>query len=197
MHRAHFEKFWQDNKLNNIGVYLHDKSQAERIVEQIREAFADRAPILVYSNLGLRRRVLEVFDQTFAITYVLQFVAMAVAAMGVISSLMAIILERRREIGILRSVGASAEQVRNITLIEATLMGILASVLGIVCGLVLALILIYVINLQSFGWTIQVHLPIGAILSAVLLVVATALMSGWIPARYAMRLAVAEQVRFE
>jgi hypothetical protein len=37
MHRAHFEKFWQDNKLNNIGVYLHDKSQAERIVEQIRE----------------------------------------------------------------------------------------------------------------------------------------------------------------
>ena len=197
MHRAHFEKFWQDNKLNNIGVYLHDKSQAERIVEQIRKTFADRAPILVYSNLGLRRRVLDVFDQTFAITYVLQFVAMAVAAMGVISSLMAIILERRREIGILRSVGASAEQVRNITLIEAALMGVMASVLGIVCGMVLALILIYVINLQSFGWTIQVHLPIGAILSAVLLVVATALVSGWIPARYAMRLAVAEQVRFE
>lgn len=127
MHRPYFEKFWQDDKLNNIGVYLHDKSQAERIVQQIRAEFADRAPILAYSNFGLRSRVLDVFDQTFAITYVLQFVAMIVAAMGVISSLMAIIFERRREIGMLRAVGASVDQVRNMTLIEAGLMGILAS----------------------------------------------------------------------
>ncbi len=197
MHRPYFEKFWQDDKLNNIGVYLHDKSQAERIVQQIRAEFADRAPILAYSNFGLRSRVLDVFDQTFAITYVLQFVAMIVAAMGVISSLMAIIFERRREIGMLRAVGASVEQVRNMTLIEAGLMGILASALGITCGFVLALILIYVINLQSFGWTIQVYLPIAAISGAGALVMITALVSGWIPARYAMRLAIAEQVRFE
>lgn len=197
LHRPHFEKFWLDKKLNNIGVYLYNPEQAERIVRQIRAEFAERAPILVYSNLGLRARVLDVFDQTFAITYALQFVAMAVAAMGVISALMAIIFERRREIGVLRSVGASAEQVRNITLIEAFLMGILASGLGIVCGFILALILIYVINLQSFGWTIQVHLPTLTILAAAALVTGTALLSGWIPARYAMRLAIAEQVRFE
>ncbi len=197
MHRAHFEKFWNDDKLNNLGVFLADKSDAERLVNHLREKFQGVAKIVVYSNYGLRQNVLSVFDQTFAITYVLQFVAMAVAAMGVISSLMAIIFERRREIGVLRSIGASIEQVRNITLIEALLMGIIASLLGVVCGFVLSLILIYVINVQSFGWTIQIYLPLATIGGAVLLVLLTALVSGWIPARYAMRLAIAEQVRFE
>ncbi len=197
LHRAHFEKFWNDNKLNNIGVYLHDRTQAERIVELVRDRFKESASILAYSNFGLRQNVLNVFDQTFAITYVLQLVAMAVAAMGVISSLMAIIFERRREIGVLRSVGASAEQLRNITLIEAFLMGVIASALGVACGLVLSLILIYVINLQSFGWTIQLYLPYESIFGAAALVILTALVAGWFPARYAMRLAIAEQVRFE
>lgn len=197
MHRAHFEKFWNDDKLNNIGVFLKDKSQADALVQHLREQFQGVAKIVVYSNYGLRQNVLGVFDQTFAITYVLQFVAMAVAAMGVISSLMAIIFERRREIGVLRSIGASIEQVRNITLLEAFLMGIIASILGVVCGFALSLILIYVINVQSFGWTIQLYLPYLTIGGAVLLVLLTALVSGWIPARYAMRLAIAEQVRFE
>lgn len=197
IHRGHFEKFWNDDKLNNLGVFLKDKSQANALVQHLREKFQGVAKIVVYSNYGLRQNVLSVFDQTFMITYVLQFVAMAVAAMGVISSLMAIIFERRREIGVLRSVGASIEQVRNITLIEAFLMGIIASILGVACGCALSLILIYVINVQSFGWTIQIYLPYITIVGAVLLVLFTALVSGWIPARYAMRLAIAEQVRFE
>ncbi|MFQ3608606.1 MAG: FtsX-like permease family protein [Chloroherpetonaceae bacterium] len=197
MHRAHFEKFWNDNKLNNLGVFLKRKADAESLVLHLREKFQGVAKIVVYSNYGLRQNVLSVFDQTFAITYVLQLVAMAVAAMGVISSLMAIIFERRREIGVLRSIGASIEQVRNITLIEAFLMGVIASILGVICGCLLSLILIYVINVQSFGWTIQIYLPYITIGGAVLLVLCTALVSGWIPARYAMRLAIAEQVRFE
>ncbi|MBC8043212.1 MAG: FtsX-like permease family protein [Rhizobacter sp.] len=197
IHRAHFEKIWQDTKVSNLGVYLKDKSQTDRIVKEVREKFKDTASILVYSNLSLRRNVLDIFDQTFAITYALQFIAMVVAAMGVISSLSAIIFERKREIGVLRSVGASAAQVRNMTLIEAFLMGVIASVLGVVCGFFLSLILIYVINLQSFGWTIQLHLPIETFIGAAVLVIFTALIAGWIPARYASRLLIAEEVRFE
>jgi putative ABC transport system permease protein len=197
MHRPHFEKFWKDTQLNNLGIFLKDKSQSEVLVSKLREQFQGVAPIVVYSNFSLRKNVLNIFDQTFAITYILQFIAMAVAAMGVISSLMAIIFERRREIGVLRSVGASAVQIRNITLIEAFLMGIIASAIGLVCGLVLSMILIYVVNVQSFGWTIQLQLEPLTFLGATLLVLITALVSGWIPARFAMRLAIAEQVRFE
>ncbi|MCS6989766.1 MAG: FtsX-like permease family protein [Chloroherpetonaceae bacterium] len=196
-HRAHFEKIWNDDKLNNLAVFLKDKRAAEPLVKRLREKFQGVAKIVVYSNHGLRQNVMSIFDQTFAITYVLQFVAMAVAAMGVASALMAIAFERRREIGVLRAVGASAEQVRNVTLLEAFLMGVIASILGVACGVCLSLILIYVINLQSFGWTIQIHLPYATIGGAIALVVLTALVSGWIPARYAMRLAIAEQVRFE
>lgn len=197
VHRAHFEKLWQDTQLNNLAVYLKDKSQVEKVVSEIREKFKDSASILVYSNFSLRKNVLEVFDQTFSITYALQFIAMMVAAMGVISSLSAIIFERKREIGVLRSVGASAAQVRNITLIEAGLMGVIASVLGVVLGFGLSLILIYVINLQSFGWTIQLYLPWQTFVWSAALVIGTALVAGWIPARYASRLAIAEELRFE
>jgi putative ABC transport system permease protein len=197
MHRPHFEKLWNDTKLNNIGIYLKDKSETEAFVKKLRESFQNVAPILAYSNYGLRKNVLDVFDQTFAITYILQFVAMIVAAMGVISALSAIIFERKREIGVLRSIGASAEQVRNITLLEALLMGVMASGLGLLCGFVLSLILIYVVNLQSFGWTIQLFVPWLSFFGAAALVIVTALAAGWIPARAAMKLAIAEQVRFE
>lgn len=196
-HRATYEKLWNDDKVNNLAIFLRDKRETERFVSRLREKFQGVAKIVVYSNYGLRQTVMSVFDQTFAIAYVLQFVAMAVAAMGVASALMAIIFERRREIGVLRAIGASAEQTRNITLIEAFLMGAIASTLGLACGLCLSLILIYVINLQSFGWTIQVHLPWATMAGAMALVVLTAFVSGWFPARYAMRLAIAEEVRFE
>ena len=90
---------------------------------------------MILSNRALRTRVLEIFDQTFAITYGLEAIALVVAVLGVLNSLLASVLERTREIGILRSVGFTRGGIVRSILWEAGLMGALANLLGALAGL--------------------------------------------------------------
>jgi putative ABC transport system permease protein len=111
----------------------------------------------------LRRGAVEVFDRTFAVTYALEAVAIIVAMLGAANSLLALVLDRRREIGLIRYLGADRGQVRKMILTEAGLLGLLAGLLGLALGTALSLVLIYVVNKQSFGWTIQFHPPRAAV----------------------------------
>ena len=132
-----------------------------------------------------------------AITYALEVIAIFVAILGVATTLLTLILERSREIAMLRLVGADRRQIRKMVVIEAGLMGGVSQTIGLAIGLLLSLLLIYVINVQSFGWTIQFHLPAGFLLqSSALILIATAL-SGIYPARRASRMQAAAQISEE
>jgi len=152
---------------------------------------------VVLSNRELKARILQIFDQTFAITYALEVVALVVAALGILNTLIASVLERTREIGILRSVGFTRGGVQRAILCEAAFMGTLANVLGALSGVALSLILIYVINKQSFGWTIQFAFPARLIAEYAVLTLAVSLAAGCFPAWRASRLPIAEAVRYE
>ena len=141
--------------------------------------------------------MLEIFDQTFAITYALEVVALVVAALGILNTLIASVLERTREIGILRSIGFTRGGVLRTILCEAAFMGTLANVVGTQAGLLLSLILIYVINKQSFGWTIQFTFPARLIVEYASLTLVASLAAGCFPAWRASRLPIAEAVRYE
>ena len=104
---------------------------------------------------------------------------------------------RRREFGILRYLGASRSQLRDLVLFESGLLGLLASAAGLVLGLVLSLVLIYVINRQSFGWTIQFSLPVGLLSAATLGVFLVTCLSALYPARQAARIDPVEAVLIE
>ncbi len=132
---------------------------------------------------ALRTEVLRIFDSTFAITYALEVIAIFVAMLGVAGTLLTLVLERRRELTMLRLIGASQRQVRRVVVLEAVLIGAASQAVGLAVGFALSLVLIYVINVQSFGWTIQFHVPIAFLLqSSVAVVVATAI-AGFFPAR--------------
>ena len=131
--------------------------------------------------------MLRIFDSTFAITYALQAIAIIVALLGIVGTLMTLVIERRRELGILRAVGASRGQVRAMVVAEAAMLGTISQVAGVVLGLLLALILVYVVNLQSFGWTIHLSIPWTSLLQMSALVVLTTLLAGLYPAHRAMR----------
>ena len=127
--------------------------------------------------------MLRVFDSTFAITYALEIVAVVVAMLGVGATLLTLVIERRRELSMLRLVGAARRQVRRMVVIEAALIGAASQAIGLIVGLLLSVLLVYVINVQSFGWTIQFHVPMLFLAQvSVAVVVATAL-AGVYPAR--------------
>src|SRR5690606_2349192 len=134
------------------------------------------------SNAQIRTAALEVFDRTFAITGALNLLATVVAFIGILSALMALQLERRKEIGIMRSNGLTRGQLFRLTLWETGLMGATAGALALPVGLVLAFILIYVINLRSFGWTMEIALRPEFFVQAFAVAVGAALLAGLYPA---------------
>jgi putative ABC transport system permease protein len=171
----------------NAALYLLPGADVDRVRQEIQLRTAPYG-VTVAHNSELRRASIEIFDRTFAITWALEAVAILVAMLGAANSLLALVLDRRRELGLLRFLGASTSQVRGMILTEAAFLGLLASILGLALGLALSLLLIFVVNKQSFGWTIQFHPPGALLAAAVLLVWVVTVLAGLYPARVASRM---------
>jgi putative ABC transport system permease protein len=189
-------RYVPDPAASNLAVYVAANASVEQVRAEIDQAAASHR-VLVFSNRDLRGEALRIFDRTFAITYALEGVAVIVAVMGVAGALLALVIDRRRELGLLRFLGAEARQIRKLIVVEAGLIGLLANFAGIALGFALSLILIYVINKQSFGWTIRFHWPVAVLLGALTMVYAATVIAGLYPARVAVRLNPIEVVHEE
>ena len=182
-----FERHFGPERPSGLTVYLAPGARAESVRDELRAAIGRERRIFIATNGDLRAAVLRIFDATFAITYALEVIAIGVSLFGMAATLLTLVLERRREIAMLRLVGADSGQLRRLIVIEAGVLGAVTQAVGLVVGLALSLILIYVINVQSFGWTIQFHLPVGFLAQATVAIVAAATLAGLYPARLAAR----------
>ena len=189
-------KYLPQQPVTNLAIYLQPGADAIAVRHAIEQRTA-RHHILIAPNQSLRETAVMVFDRTFAITYALEGVAIAVAMLGAANSLLAMVLDRRRELGLLRYLGAAPSQLRRMILLEAGMVGFMANLLGLALGFALSLLLVYVINKQSFGWTIQFHPPAGLLAGALSLVWATTILAGFYPARVASRLNPIEVIHDE
>jgi putative ABC transport system permease protein len=192
-----FINSWHDDRVNSVALYLKAGADPAEIAKDFRQHFSQKGEFSIYSNRLLRTRIFEIFDQTFAVTYVLRAIAVIVAVVGIFLGLTTLVAERSRELGILRSIGASASQIRRLLLWESGMIGLLASVLGLVSGLCLALVLTGVINRAFFGWTIQLAFPWSSLSWTPVWIIGAAVIAGWIPACRAGRLDIADAVRTE
>ncbi len=188
MDRPTFERRFEDTAISSLSVYLRDGVNPDEARERLLAAVGETHRVLINTNASLRSEILRIFDSTFAITYALEIIAIIVAILGVSGTLLTLILERERDLRVLRLIGTGRNQIRRMVVGEALLIGAVSQAIGLAVGLLLSMVLIYVINVQSFGWTIQFHLPAGFLLQAsVLMVIATGV-AGLYPARRARRL---------
>lgn len=197
MHRDTFTKYWGEQLPTSLTVYLQPGANADQVKDDLLKQFGDKYRVLIYTNAGIKQEVMRIFDSTFAITYALEVIAIFVAILGVASTLLTLILERKRELAMLRLLGADRRQVRKMVMIEAALLGGVSQSVGLVVGLLLSFVLIYVINVQSFGWTIQFHLPGLFLLQSSLLIVLATTLSGIYPAKRAAEMHAAAEVSEE
>ncbi|MFN8499576.1 MAG: FtsX-like permease family protein [Anaerolineae bacterium] len=191
-----YRQWWNDPWISSIALYVKPGVSADALVGAIQSRYADR-DLVVSANATLRRGALDVFDRTFAITSALQLLAMVVAFIGVLSALMALQLERTRELGTLRASGVTMPQMWGLTMLESSLIGGTAGLLAAPTGLALAAILVYVINLRSFGWTLQLIIPPHLFVQAFVVAVVAALLAGVYPAVRLGRMQIAEALRAE
>jgi putative ABC transport system permease protein len=196
MGRQTMLRYLPDPAPSNLAIYVAPNASVEAVRREIMQASAGYR-VLLASNRDLRTEAIRIFDRTFAITYALEAVAVIVAVMGVAGALLALVIDRRRELGLLRFLGAAAGQVRKQILVEAGLLGLLANFAGLALGFALSLVLVYVINRQSFGWTIRFHWPVAVLLGALSVVYAATVLAGLYPAQVAVRLNPLEAVHEE
>jgi putative ABC transport system permease protein len=177
-----FQSLTGDHEWSGARFFFTNRHQdlaaaADRLKADIIRCCAKRHPLEIASGLELRREVLRIFDETFAITSVLLLIALLVAGLGVTSTLTVLVLERVRELNTLSAVGASSRQIRSMIFWEAVLMVSAGESIGLVCGLFLSHLLIFVINRQSFGWTFLYRIDWGSLLVSLPLILGAALVA--------------------
>ena len=197
MSRAAYTQFYDDRGVSGLAFYAEEGRDVDALIADMRAAVGGLQDVLIRSNRALRETSLKVFDRTFTITTVLRLLALVVAFIGVLSALMALALEREREMGVLRATGMTPPQVGGYVTLQTGLMGAIAGVLSLPLGYVLAYVLVFVINKRSFGWTLQLNVPPDVLVQALGLAIGAALLAGLYPAWKMARSSPATALRDE
>lgn len=179
--RTAYIRYWDDPSVDGIGFYARQGMTSAALAEQIREK-GGKSRLSIVSNRELRSASMAVFDRTFAITGVLRLLTMVVAFVGILSALMAIQVERARELAVLRAIGLTPRQVWGLICGETALIGTIAGILSVPLGILQAFILVHVVNRRSFGWTMELSIDPALLVQALFLSLAAALLAGFYPA---------------
>ncbi len=197
MSRATYTSYYDDSGYSGLALYVRDGVDPDAVIDDMRVAVSGMQEVFIQSNRALRETSLNIFDRTFTITTVLRLLAILVAFIGVLSALMALELERSRELGVLRATGMTPGQVGRYVTLQTGLMGLIAGLASLPLGYALAYVLVYVINKRSFGWTLQLEVPPKVLAQAVGLALVAAILAGIYPAYKMANTSPSEALREE
>jgi putative ABC transport system permease protein len=153
-----YRRLWHDEAVGGVGVYLEPGVAPATAIAALRELSRGRQRLFIRSNAELRAFSMSIFERTFTITRVLYWLAAGVAAIGLLSALLAWELERARTLALLRALGLTPRGTALLILAQTLFMGLVALLAAIPAGLLTALVLTEVINRRAFGWQIDLHL---------------------------------------
>jgi putative ABC transport system permease protein len=208
-------KHWGDEAVDIFDVYLKrdqaaDESRSilrgedpelerrrQAVKESIRQKLGGAFDLQILTRPELQTRIQRMIQQIYGVAYGQQIVVMLVAALGVVTSLLISVLQRRREMGLLRAIGASRFQVVKSVLCEACLMGLIGTVIGLLVGLPLQWYVLEVIILDESGFLFPMYIPWkeGLIISAGSMLTAT--LAGLGPALHAVRQRIPDAIAYE
>lgn len=197
MSRATYDRHFVDDGVDSIGLYLAPDVDVDIMISAIEALGEGRQTLRMASNVSIRNLSLEIFDQTFIITDVLYWIAMGVAFIGILSAMLALLLERIREFATLRALGMTPAQVGGLISAQTGVIGLLSGIAAIPLGAAMAWVLIKVINRRAFGWQIDMVVTADVLVVAIGFAVLSALLAGIYPALRAARLHPAAAMREE
>jgi putative ABC transport system permease protein len=193
----HYRQWWRDDGIAGLGLYLAPGADAGQAIAALRAAAHGRQALLIRSNAAIRALSMRIFERTFVITRVLYWLAAGVAAVGLLSALLAWELERARELALLRTLGLTPAGTASLVIAQTLFMGVAALLAATPAGLLTALTLTEVINRRAFGWQIDLHLTAAQFTNALWLALAASLAAGVYPAWRSARAALASGLREE
>ncbi|WP_455205955.1 FtsX-like permease family protein [Kaarinaea lacus] len=207
INRKTYLQYWNDGSISSLGIYLQHDTNTDEFMAELREIVDNELSnpykqikeqdLEIRSNVAIREASIAIFDRTFAVTQVLRLLAIIVAFIGILSALMAIQIERSRELALMRAIGLTPRQLWIVVSGETGIMGALAGLLALPVGISLAVVLVYVINRRSFGWSMELSVDPFVLAQAIILAVVAALLAGAYPASRLSRIKPAGALREE
>jgi putative ABC transport system permease protein len=185
-----YQRLSGDRRINDIALWLAPGTDAAALQQRLRTLVEAQSPgagaLLEFTSVGaLRANSLRIFDRSFAVTYWLQAVAIAIGLFGVAASFSAQVLARRKEFGLLAHLGLTRRQILAVVAGEGAAWTLIGAAAGLGLGLAVAVVLVHVVNPQSFHWTMDLHAPWGRLLALCAAVVAAGTLTAWIAGRAA------------
>jgi len=182
MSRQTYDIFFADPTVNSIGIYVREGVDVDKIMNELRQVSRGRQSLIVNSNARIREISLNIFDRTFIITDILYWLAVGVAVIGILGAMLALQLERARELAVLRAIGMTPGQMGRLVTLQTGFIGLLSGIAAIPLGLVMAWVLIEVINRRAFGWQMDIVIDPAVLFAALMLSIGAGLVAGIYPA---------------
>lgn len=175
--REQFARWFEDELASSVIVKLKPGADADGVRARWLKTYPGLA---VYTNPHLRSEALRIFRQTFAITHALELIGVAVAVAGLGFALASLLWERRGDLTILRALGMRHGELAAAAAIECGLTALSGVIAGLAASVALGWLLIYRVNFQTFGWTLEADLPWPWLTALAILVISMALVTGWV-----------------
>ncbi len=190
MAQGDFERLTGDRRVNDLALWLAPGADAAAVQQALRARADAVSPgggaLIDFSSAAeLRATSLRIFDRSFAVTYWLQAVAIAIGLFGVAASFSAQVLARRKEFGLLAHLGLTRRQILAVVAGEGAAWTLIGSLAGLALGLAVSVVLVHVVNPQSFHWTMDLAVPWPRLLTLCAAVVAAGTVTAWLAGRAA------------
>jgi len=195
--RRHYNELWRDGAVDAINLYLDDGVDPDVVASAVRTRLGNREGLFVTHTRDLREHFLGLLKQSFSYARSLELIVLMIALFGVIGTLVAAVLDRTRELGMLRAIGASRTQLVISLVVEAAFLGLCASVGGMLLGALQTWLFLDTIAVMQSGWHLDFLFPVEASARIGLLVIATSALAGLLPGVRASRLEIRDAIAYE
>ncbi len=197
MDRALYKKYWGDDAVDFVDVDLNPGVDQVAMKHEVEKLTSGSFHAFVYTNVEFKRWIASLVDQFFTLNYMQLVVAVTIAVLGIVNTLLISVSERRREIGIVRAIGGLRTQIRKLVLLEAVAVAVVGVIVGSIAGVLNTVFMSHAVSTVLVGYTVPFYFPWRFVLLSVPVVTAVSLAAGWWPARKAARMQVIEAIGYE
>ncbi len=192
-----YHRYWKEFLADSFSVRVTSRDKVAAVKDEISRRFGNDRSLFVLPAAEFKDEIRKIIDQGFAVNHAVNIITMTIACLGIIVTLLASVLERTREIGILRSIGMLRSQVSRVVVIESMLLGIIGGALGAGAGIIIGWMSFEGFLKGDYGASMQYHISYASIFWAISLSTLLAALAGVYPARRAAKTNIVEALSYE
>jgi putative ABC transport system permease protein len=197
MDRSLYKQYWHDNSVDFVDITVKPGVDIGKVKQEIESIIAGQQHAFVYTNGEFKDWVFGLVNQFFLLNYIQLVIAVFVAVLGIVNTLIISVAERHREIGIIRAVGAFRRQIRKMVMLEAVAISLIGWILGALAGALSTYFMVHTVGMALAGYDVPFQYPWLMVWIALPSAVLLSLAAAWLPARRAVNVQVAEAIAYE